>query len=209
MSGSSSEVTSFDIGRERVGAVYAKGLLGATEAAHVTERVLEELRSLLDDVLARLPDFAALLASPRVGVAEKQAILDRAFAGKMAPLLLNFLKVVADHRRLDCLPEIRCAAEHLHHQVRGRVEVAVRTAEPLSRGALDQVQARLTRLFGRQVVITTTVEPGLIGGLVVRVGDTVFDGSLRHRLDRLRADTISRTEQVIRESLQRFLVADR
>ena len=76
----------------------------------MTDRVLAELDSLIDDVLDKLADFEQLLASPRIGLDEKNRILDEAFAGRMTPLLLNFLKVTARHGRLDCLRQIRAAA---------------------------------------------------------------------------------------------------
>ena len=72
--------TSFDSSRERLGAVYAKGLLGAAEGQGLTDRVLAELDSLVDDVLDRVDEFRAFLASPRVRLEEKTRILDLAFA---------------------------------------------------------------------------------------------------------------------------------
>lgn len=87
----SSSGRSFDSFRERLGAVYAKGLLGAAEGQRQTDRVLAELDSLVDDVLERLAQFELFLASPRVRLEDKLRVLDTAFASRMAPLLLNFL----------------------------------------------------------------------------------------------------------------------
>ena len=208
MSKSSSENRSFDSARERLGAVYAKGLLNASENEGVTDRVLSELGSLVDDVLDTLPGLEALLESPRVGIKQKRAILDRAFADKMTRLLLNFLKVVTDHGRLDCLREIRREADRLQNEIRGHVEVTVHTAAPLTGPLLDQIQQQLTAALGQQVDLKSELDSELLGGLVVRVGDTVFDGSLSNRLERMRSDTLDRTQDLIRESLQRFLVND-
>jgi F-type H+-transporting ATPase subunit delta len=204
----SSEKRSFDSAREEIGAVYAKGLLGATEGQAATDRVLAELNSLVDDILDRMPDFEHLLASPRIGLTEKNRILDQAFDSRMHPLLLNFLKVVARHGRLDCLRQIRSGAKQLYNELRGRVQVMVHTVNAVDDPTLRQIQDQLTLALGRQVELASDVDPSLLGGLVVRVGDTVFDGSLDNRLERMRSETMSNTSLLIRDSLGRFLETD-
>ncbi len=207
MSASSANNSSFDSAREHLGKIYAKGLLGATEGQNLTERVLAELDSLIDDVLDKLNDLEQLLASPRIGLEEKNRILDEAFAARMTPLLLNFLKVVAHHGRMDCLRQMRSAAHKLYNDMRGRVAVTVETADAINSQVRSQIEQRLTTTLGRQVELCCSVNPSLLGGLVVRVGDTVYDGSLENRLVRMRGETLDRTAQLIRDSLQRFLVS--
>ncbi|MHB8970249.1 MAG: ATP synthase F1 subunit delta [Pirellulaceae bacterium] len=204
----SSHSTSFDSSRERLGAVYAQGLLGAAEEQRVTDRILAELDSLVDDVLDRVENFEQFLASPRVPLADKTKILDRAFAAQMTPLFLNFLKVVARRGRLDCLRQIRSSAHKLYNIMRGRVEVSVKTATPLSAPLRSQIEQRLIVALGKQVDLKCTIHPKLLGGLLVRVGDTVFDGSLDNRLDKMQVEMANRTTQIIRDSLQRFLVTE-
>src|SRR5689334_22974379 len=93
----------FDPGREHLGEVYAQALLGAAEKAGVTEGVVAELGSFVEDVLDKLPQIKATLFSLRVTPQEKAAILDKAFGGKMSVQLLNFLKVLARHQRMDAV----------------------------------------------------------------------------------------------------------
>jgi F-type H+-transporting ATPase subunit delta len=204
----SSPGTSFDRSRERLGSIYAKGLLGAAEAQHLTDRVLAELDSLIDDVLSRLEKFEQFLASPRIRVEEKTRILDLVFASRMTPLFLNFLKVVARHGRLDCLRQIRTSAKRQYSELLGRVEVTVKTATPLTDQLRRRIEQRLVAVLGKQVDLQCTVNPELLGGLQVRVGDTVFDGSLDNRLDKMQAETLHRATQLIRDSLQRFLITE-
>jgi F-type H+-transporting ATPase subunit delta len=204
----SSQSPSFDSSRERLGAVYAKGLLGATEAAGVTERVLPELDSLVDDVLNRVPNFEQFLSSPRMRLDEKLRVLDMAFAGRMTPLLLDFLKVVARRGRLDCLREVRAASRKQLNILRGRLEVTVQTATPLSTAQHSQIEQRLVVVLGQAIDLKCSVRPELLGGLLVRIGDTVFDGSLDNRLETMRVQLTNRTAQVIRDSLERFLITD-
>jgi F-type H+-transporting ATPase subunit delta len=174
----------------------------------VTEGVLPELDSLIDDVLDKLPDFEQLLASPRIGLEEKNRMLDEAFATRMSPLLLTFLKVTARHGRLDCLRQIRVAARQLFNEMRGRVEVTVETVDTLDQQTRSLIENHLTASLGRQVELCCNVNPRLLGGLVLRVGDTVYDGSLNQRLEKMRCDTLDQTAKLIRDSLQRFVTAD-
>jgi F-type H+-transporting ATPase subunit delta len=193
-----------DTARQRVGSVYAKALLGAAEKVGQTPAVLEELDSLVADVLDRLPDFDAALRTPRITHEEKVQMLDRVFARKMSALLLNFLKVVSQHERLDCLRAIQRAARKLYNEMQRRVEVLVVTAAPVSNQLRSTIAARLGQLLGREVVLSAEVNPELLGGLVVRVGDTIYDGSLAGKLKAMEAVTLDRATQTIRQSLERF-----
>lgn len=193
-----------DSGRQHLGAVYGKALLGAAEKLGQTEAVLAEFESLVTDVLDRLPQLEAFLSSPRVAHEEKLALLDRTFKGKMSPVMLNFLKVVSNHGRLDSLRAILRASQKLYNQMRNRVEVLVETAAPINNQVQGAISSRLTQLLGRQVVLSTDVNPDLLGGLVVRIGDTVYDGSLAGRLNQMRTVTLEHTTQAIRQAADRF-----
>jgi F-type H+-transporting ATPase subunit delta len=197
----------FDPHRQHVGTVYAKGLVGAAQAAGTTPAVLAELDRLIDDVVVQVPDFERLLGSPRIRLSEKVRILDRLFAPAMNPLLLNFLKVVARHGRTDCLPEIRSAARKCWNELRGRVEVRITAATALDTQARGEVEGHLTRALGRPVELLVTVDPELLGGMVIRIGDTVYDGSLDHQLQRLQADALGRADQLVHASISQFLAA--
>lgn len=195
-----------DSGRQHLGSVYAKALLGAAEKAGQARQVLEELDSLVTDVLNQLPQLDAAFISPRLAPEEKSALIDKAFGGRMSVTLQHFLKVVAKHERLDCLRAILRAAKKLYNEMSGRVEVRLETAAPISNPMRERIVARLTQLLGREVVLTSEVNEELLGGLVVRVGDTVYDGSLAARLKQMQEVTLQRTTQQLRESLDRFAV---
>jgi len=191
-------------GAEAVGAVYAKALLGATTTAGNRDAVLEELDSLIDDVLAELPKFAATITSMRVSHEERLSLFEKAFAGKMNSTLLTFLKVLSKNNRLDCLSAIREQAHRLDNAERGRIEALVITAEDISPDDLARIKGSLEEKLGGEFVLTTKTDPTLIGGLVIRVGDTVYDGSLANQLERVRKSAITRTAQEIRQSVERF-----
>jgi F-type H+-transporting ATPase subunit delta len=197
----------FDPAKQRLGTVYAKALLGAAEKAGQTDRVLEELDSLVTDVLDKLPDFDEALRTPRITPEEKVQLINRVFGSRVSPLLLNFLKVAAQHERLDTLRAIQRAARRLHNEMRNRIEVLVETAAPISNQLRTTISSRLTQVLGREVVLTAEINPNLLGGLLVRVGDTIYDGSLRGKLKAMEAVTLDHTTQTIRQSLERFSIS--
>jgi F-type H+-transporting ATPase subunit delta len=197
----------FDPAKQRLGTVYAKALLGAAEKAGQTDRVLDELDSLVADVLDKQPDFDEALRTPRIAPEEKLLLLDRVFSGRVSPLLLNFLKVAAQHERLDTLRAIQRAARKLYNEMRSRVEVLVESAAPISTQLRTKISTRLRELLGREVVLTSNVNPDLLGGLVVRVGDTVYDGSLAGKLKMMEAVTLEQATQRLRESMDRLSIS--
>ena len=200
--------TVFDSEQKHLGDVYAKSLLGATESAGNTEQVLEEFDALVGEELDKLPKLEAALTSPRVPDEAKSQMLDKAFGGKMSATLLNFLKVVCEHRRFDCIRAMNRAAHSLQNELTGRVDVQITTVEPLTDELGERVADRLEALLGKKVNLTTQIDADLIGGLEVRVGDTVYDASVLGRLGRLRQEAVEKTSQAIRQSLERFETAE-
>jgi F-type H+-transporting ATPase subunit delta len=198
----------FDTGQQYLGGVYAKALLGAAEKAGNADAVFAELNSFVDDVLAKILNLESTLASPRIGFEAKGAMLDKALAGNASIELLNFLKVVARHGRFDCIHAIRQATRQQLNKLRGRVEVSLRSAEQMDQGSIDMVANRLKDVLGKDVDLQVEVDDGLIGGIVLRVGDTVYDASVSNRLVRLKEELLSKTGQQLRDDLDRFALAD-
>ena len=194
-----------DVGRQQIGTVYAKALLGAAEKTDRLETVLAELDSLVSDVLHRLPKVEATFASPQVPHEAKLRIIDQAFGSKMSTELITFLKVLSSHGRLDCLHEIARAARGLRNEMRGCVEAYITMAEPMDGTLRGQITDVLKGLLRRDVDLTATTDPDVIGGLVVRVGDTVYDGSVVNRLNRLRTESLQKSVRGMQDELERFL----
>ena len=134
-------------------------------------------------------------------------MLDNAFQGKVSVTTLNFLKVVAQHGRMDSLRGIARAARVQLNELQGRVEVLVKTAEPLDDATAASVTTALSSALKKEVVLRTVTDSELIAGIVVQVGDTVYDGSVANQLAQLRRGVVNKTAEQIRESLDRFMVA--
>ncbi len=193
-----------DIGRQQVGSVYAKALLGATENAGVTDQVLMEFDGLIRDVLDRFGALEATLSSPRVPVREKTSLFNRLFGARLSELLLTFLKVTCAHGRLDCLREISEEARRQLQQKRGLVEVRVTTAQPIAASLVEQISRELGTLLGRNVLLRQGTDSALIGGMVVRVGDTVYDASVATGLNQLRTEALEKTVEQMRRRAEQF-----
>ena len=163
---------------------YADAFLQA--AGGDADAALEEFTSLRDDVLGPNPEFEALLTSPLVGKDEKLGMIDRAVAPHASPLLANFLRVLARHGRLGLLPAILSEAHLAREKATGKRRVTVTSAVPLSDAELDKLRADLDAATSFTPVVIPEVDPSVLGGLVIRVGDTVYDSSLKARLRQLR-----------------------
>jgi F-type H+-transporting ATPase subunit delta len=195
--------TAIDVGAQQVATVYAKALLGAAEKAGQTDRAVEELAAVAD-VLAQFPKLEAVLASALVEHEEKCQVLDRVFGAKLSPLVLDFLKVLSRHGRLELVRGVHVQVQKLYDHLRGRVRVALQTATPLDDGLSRNLEASLGKLLGGQPEVEPAVEPALIGGIVLRVGDTVYDGSVARQLRQVREQMISRSIHEIQSRRDRF-----
>ena len=196
--------TVLDTGEQQLATNYAKALLGAAVKTGDADRVLEEFDALLSEVLDKLPQLEATLAAPRVPVETKVSMIDRALGGKVSETTLHFLKVICRHRRFGSIRVIHRMTHKLFNEITGRVAVEIRTATPLDEALQHRVVERLEQVLGKKVVVSAVIEERLIGGIEVRVGDTVYDGSLAGHLESLRKTTIEKTAQVIKQSLERF-----
>jgi len=193
-----------DVGRQQVAQVYAKALIEAAEASGQTDAVVEQLDSLVDDVLDQHADLETLFASALVSEEEKTSILDRVFGAQALPLVLNFLKVLARRERLDCVRAVQQQARKIYNEMRGHVAVQVRTAAPIDSNIERLISDGVKEELGLTAQLETTTEPELIGGVVLRIGDKVFDGSVATQLRRARGEMIRRSIHEIQSGRDRF-----
>ncbi len=196
--------TVFDTDRQHLGEVYAKALLGLSQKSGNVGQVMDELDS-FSQVLSELPKLRATLESPRISFVDKEEIIDKAIKGKASTEFLNFVKVLCRNGRADCLSAVRQAAQEMHDEATGRVRATMTTAIAVDQDLQDKVARRLSEVLGKTVVVHSQVNPAIIGGLVVRVGDTVYDGSVTSQLKQVRVAAIGRANQEIRKGLERFV----
>lgn len=170
---------------ETVARNYAETLLEVAERHEGLEAFGDGI-----EVVARLidenPSFRIFLETPRIAVSQKKEVIRSVFTDTLPTTLINFLLVTLDKRRQRLLREIAQQYHTLVDQRLGRVRVEVTLARSMDDASMAELQERLTALIGRRVIPVVRVKPGILGGIVVRAGDTIYDGSLRRRLDGLR-----------------------
>jgi F-type H+-transporting ATPase subunit delta len=198
--------TVFDSEEQQVGEVYARALL-ASVAPQDADALVDELESLVHDVLDKNHKLETALANPKMPVESKWELLDRVFGGRMNGKLLTFLKVVGRRHRLNAIRSIQRAATKLRDEAAGRIQVQVTVPQPLSDAEKSSLVERLKQVFKKDVRLEALVDPSIIGGLVIRVGDTVFDGSIDGQLQSLRKTVGSRTEYALRSAAANLLQA--
>jgi F-type H+-transporting ATPase subunit delta len=175
-----------DIGVDRLAKVYAQAIIAAADQAGCRGQVLEELGAIVHDVLPKAPAAAAIFASPRITPEEKSAMIEKIFAGKLAPTTLHTLHVLARHDRLGILPQVAATATRLAEEMAGLAQATFTTAVPVDPAEQARIVKEVEVAVGKRLAPTFVVSPELIGGLVVRVADTVYDQSVATNLVRLR-----------------------
>jgi F-type H+-transporting ATPase subunit delta len=164
---------------------YATALYELAREQNQRDQVAADLDR-LKAMLADSADLNRLVMSPAFSRDEQgramRVVLER---GGFGPITRNFIGVIARNRRLFALPRIIEAFRALVAQAKGEVAATVTSAQPLTAQQVEQIRAALAAKAGRTIAITTAVDPGLIGGLVVRMGSRMVDSSIRTKLQML------------------------
>jgi F-type H+-transporting ATPase subunit delta len=178
--------------------IYSKAMLDLAEQQGEADSLLEELQGLVE-YLGRNPELEQFMASPLVDGEDRGKVLEKAFRGKTTDLLLDSLQVVNRKGRLGLLRAIVEGYRTLHRELRGMVEARVRTAVPLNDALRIRVRESVARHTGRQPVLIEKVDPALIGGIVIEVGDEKIDGSVSHKLSELgKALELRASQEILR-----------
>lgn len=166
---------------------YAKALFGLAQETGRVDAIRTELDGLLE-AIDEVPALADVFVRPIHPAGERRRALAQ-LAGPLglSPVVANFCSYLVDQRRTRDLAAIRDEYVRLAEEAAGRVRGELVSAAPLDPAQLDRVRSALTRRLGREIELQVHVDPDLVGGLVARVGDLVFDGSLRTQLAQLRA----------------------
>lgn len=186
---------------------YAKSLFELAEAKGgqtAIESALAELEAVLE--LARADaKFSEFLSSRVLPTEKREASLKRIFSSRISDLVLRFLLVLNDKGRLAHLPAITAAFDSIVQERFGRVEVDVFTAAPLDASELRTIRDKLSATLGKDVVVHPYTEASMIGGVRLRIGDQLIDGSVATRLRRLRDKLAVEGASEIRSRANRIL----
>jgi len=162
---------------------YARALVELGQEAHDADGFGRELGRFVATVDQEDGLLRKVLSNPGLTTLERRGVLDAVLARlALQPMVTNFLKLLVDKNRFTHLDEILLAYQGMADQLSGRVRATVSTARVLSDSTADRVRATLATSTGKQVILEQRVDPELLGGMVVRLGDTVYDASIRARL---------------------------
>lgn len=192
-----------DPGAKAVASLYAQSYLEAA-ANNSVDQPAEELNSFIEDVLVPNPEFRQALCSGYLSKDDVKGLLDRAIVPNCSEYFANFLEVLADHGRLDLIEAIAAVVAELLEAAAGQKRVEVKSARSLSDDARRNLSEQLRNKLGFEPILNESVDESLIGGLIIQVGDTVYDSSLRTRLKTLTGRLTERTFNEIQSGRDRF-----
>lgn len=169
---------------EELAQVYARSLFQAAKQQGKLDELREQLGQFADAVQGNR-DLQVFFFSPYFSSKEKQDALRRLLVDA-DPQLLNFLELLIENHRMPVIFRIRRTFEHLWEQENRLLPVEITSAIELDDATTGSVVQRIGESTGRRVTLTTRVDPSIIGGIVVRVGNSILDASIRNRLEQLR-----------------------
>jgi F-type H+-transporting ATPase subunit delta len=171
---------------EEIARVYADALFEAAKDADALDRVHEELDAFAD-AMNESHDMRVFFFSPYFSSVEKRDAI-RATVDGASDEFVNFLELLAEKHRMPAIFAIRRRFDELWAEERRRLEVILTSAVELDPKVVDQVGKEVERQTDREIDLEATVDPEILGGLVLRVGNMVLDASLRSKLERLRKE---------------------
>lgn len=178
-----------------VGAVarrYAQALYEIAVDNETLDKQQEELRG-VTEIIEQEPDLWKIIHHPQVTVTNKKEMITQLFADQVSQTTLNFLYLIIDRHREAYLSGITAEYIRLANEARNIIEAVVISARELNEGQKQQLAKVLSRLAGKDVNPQYKVDPALIGGLQVRIGDKVIDGSVKYKLETLKQSLKTKT----------------
>jgi F-type H+-transporting ATPase subunit delta len=175
-----------------IGRNYAETLLTLAQR----EGHQEEWGSLIESLATTMTEdrtFRTFIGSPKIAAGQKIEILEKALGKRVPRLFLRFIETVIMKRRQMVIPEIASEYRALIDEAEDRVHASVVVAREPTEPERDALARQLSRLFGKRVVPHISLNPAILGGVIVKVGDTVMDGSVRRRLATLRSRMLATT----------------
>ncbi len=172
---------------------YAAALLDAAWESDQVEQVESDL-GLISYTLESNPELKYALFNPTLPESRKHAIVQELFQGKISDLSAAYLNLLIDKRRIESILLTEKEFAAMADERRGIVEAIAESAVELTNDELSALVAKLSELTGKKIEINTKVNPELIGGVKVRIGDRVFDSTLKGHLDKVREEMIGRIE---------------
>ena len=168
---------------------YAEAAFQLAERDGTVDAWLSQLATVAQAVAD--PELARRLEDPHIPLKTRTAVMHSMLGKEMLPQLGNLLSLALRRRRLESMPQVMSEFRRLYNRGAGNVEATATSALALDASEVAALTTRLEKMTGGKIELETTVDPSILGGIQVRIGDTLYDGSVRGRLERLRAKLAS------------------
>jgi F-type H+-transporting ATPase subunit delta len=197
-----------DVSVMRLARVYAEALLNAADGAGQSARVFEEIDSIIDDVFKNDSRLEALFAGAAVGRKVRHEAIDKVFKERASGIFWNFLLVLNEHDRLDLMRPIRRALHELSDERAHRLRVHIYSAIDLPEEYQNRIAEAIRQRFSLEPALELHVDKALLGGIKIRIGDKVYDATVRTKINNLRIQLIASSSHEIQSRRDRFSSAE-
>lgn len=168
-----------------VSKTYAKALFELAVEEQMIDQILAEYE-FVKDSFDEFPEFLEIVKSPQLSNDEKKKIITETFGDKVSELLVNFFKILVDKKRSNVIRDVYDDYKIMVDDHKGLVVARVESVIPLEANEIEVLEAKLNEVTGKTVTVENVINPDIMGGLVVKVGDKVVDGSVKRKLDNMK-----------------------
>ena len=173
-----------------VARVYANSLFDIAKDKNILQQVEEELKA-VSQVVTEEDEFRRYLNAPGITIESKKKFLDKVFEGKVSEYIVNLLKLLIDNSRQTSIADIYEAFVEYNDNANNRQRITVISQSSLDSSLLDKIKSEVGKKFGKEVIITEQVDASILGGIIIKIGDIVIDGSLAKGLKNIRSNLLN------------------
>jgi F-type H+-transporting ATPase subunit delta len=168
-----------------VSKTYSSALFELAQEVEMIDQILAEYE-FVKTSLDSNPDFYEILTSPMISIEEKKKIVETTYGEHISAELVNFFKILMDKKRSGVIREVFDDYKELVDDYKGYVVAKVESVIPLETKEIKDLEEKLNVLTGKTISVNNVINPDIMGGLVVNVGDKIIDGSVRRKLDSMK-----------------------
>ncbi len=173
-----------------VARVYAGALLEIAREKNILQRVEDEL-AVLSALVVEDGDFGMFCETPNISADSKKEFIEKVFKNSFSEEMINFLKVLIDNNRLNEIRSINEAFHQMLDEENGRLRVVITGIEAFDRALVDKIKDALAKKFKKEILIEEKIDKSILGGIIIRIGDLIIDGSLIKDLNNIRRNLLS------------------
>jgi len=173
-----------------VARVYAGALLEIAREKNILQQIEDEL-AVLGALVADDADFKMFCETPNISADSKKEFVEKVFKNSFSVEMIHFLKVLIDNSRLNELKSIKEAFHQLLDEEGGRLRVVITGIEAFDRALIGKIKDALAKKFKKEILIEEKIDKSILGGIIIRIGDLIIDGSLIKDLNNIRRNLLS------------------